>query len=59
LNRDGTFRRFGYIGYKTEKMAKAALKHFNKTFIDTSRIEVEIAKAVCSYFLFVLDLVIT
>ncbi|KAI8921384.1 hypothetical protein DFJ77DRAFT_161675 [Powellomyces hirtus] len=43
---DGTFRRFGYVGYKTDKDAKAALKYFNNTFIDTSRIQVEFAKAI-------------
>ncbi|KAI8999531.1 hypothetical protein BC832DRAFT_564521 [Gaertneriomyces semiglobifer] len=45
-NGDGVFRRFGYIGYKTEKDAKAALKYFNNTFIDTSKIQVEAAKAI-------------
>ncbi|KAJ3044977.1 hypothetical protein HDV00_012396 [Rhizophlyctis rosea] len=42
---DGVFRRFGYVGYKTEKEAKAALKYFNGTFVDTSKIVVEVAKA--------------
>ncbi|KAI8816731.1 uncharacterized protein EV422DRAFT_561394 [Fimicolochytrium jonesii] len=43
---DGTFRRFAYVGYKTEKEAKAALKYFNNTYIDTSKIQVEFAKAI-------------
>ncbi|KND03335.1 uncharacterized protein SPPG_02379 [Spizellomyces punctatus DAOM BR117] len=43
---DGVFRRFGYIGFKTEKQAKDALKYFNNTFVDTSKIQVELAKAI-------------
>ncbi|KAJ3022223.1 hypothetical protein HKX48_006745 [Thoreauomyces humboldtii] len=43
---DGKFRRFGYVGFKTDKEAKAALKYFNGTFVDTSRIEVELARAI-------------
>lgn len=42
--KDGKFRRFGFIGYKTEDQAQAALQHFNKSFIDTSKITVDIAK---------------
>ncbi|KAG0205819.1 hypothetical protein BGX33_007733 [Mortierella sp. NVP41] len=42
----GNSRRFGFIGYKTEKDAKAALTHFNNTFIDTSKIIVEKAKEI-------------
>lgn len=42
--KDGKFRRFGFIGYKTEEEAKAALDHFNKSFIDTSKITVDVAK---------------
>ncbi|KAJ2767543.1 Multiple RNA-binding domain-containing protein 1, partial [Coemansia nantahalensis] len=40
----GKFRRFGYIGYRTDEDAEAAQAYFNGTFIDTSRVEVEIAK---------------
>ncbi|KAA8894021.1 hypothetical protein FN846DRAFT_976300 [Sphaerosporella brunnea] len=35
-------RRIGYIGYKTSDEACAAVKYFNKTFIRTSRIGVEL-----------------
>lgn len=42
--KDGKFRRFGFIGYKTEDQAKAALHHFNNSFIDTTKITVDIAK---------------
>lgn len=45
-NRFGNSRRFGFIGYKTDKDARAALAHFNNTFIDTSKIIVEKAKEV-------------
>jgi multiple RNA-binding domain-containing protein 1 len=44
--RDGKSRNFGYIGYKTLKEAKEALRYFDRTFIDTSRIIVKQAKAV-------------
>ncbi|KAJ1732184.1 Multiple RNA-binding domain-containing protein 1, partial [Coemansia biformis] len=40
----GKFRRFGYIGYRTDDDAQAAQAYFNGTFFDTSRVEVEIAK---------------
>jgi multiple RNA-binding domain-containing protein 1 len=42
----GISRRFAYIGYKAEQEAQKAISHFNGTFIDTSRIVVELAKAV-------------
>ncbi|KAI9486704.1 MAG: hypothetical protein EXX96DRAFT_516924 [Benjaminiella poitrasii] len=41
----GTSRRFGFIGYKTEAAAEAAIEYFNNTFINTSRIVVEKAIA--------------
>ncbi|KAG0162704.1 Multiple RNA-binding domain-containing protein 1, partial [Apophysomyces sp. BC1034] len=37
----GTSRKFGFVGYKTEKAADAAMKHFDKTYINMSRIIVE------------------
>ncbi|KAG0258745.1 hypothetical protein DFQ27_004474 [Actinomortierella ambigua] len=37
----GKSRGFGFIGFKDEKDAKAALNYFNNTFIDTSKIVVE------------------
>mmetsp|Transcript_8954 Transcript_8954/g.26009 ORF Transcript_8954/g.26009 Transcript_8954/m.26009 type:complete len:236 (-) Transcript_8954:48-755(-) len=39
--KDGNSRRFGYVGFLEEGAAKQAIKHFNKTFIDTCRIQVE------------------
>ena len=43
--KDGKFRRFGFIGYKTEDQAREALQHFNSSFIDTSKITVDFAKS--------------
>ncbi|XP_075686282.1 putative RNA-binding protein 19 [Rhinoderma darwinii] len=43
--KDGKFRKFGFIGFSSEDEAKAALSHFNKSFIDTTRISVEPCKS--------------
>ncbi|NXI02128.1 RBM19 protein, partial [Pachycephala philippinensis] len=43
--KDGRFRKFGFIGYRSEDEAQTALKHFNKSFIDTSRVTVELCKS--------------
>lgn len=43
-NHRGKFRGFGFIGYKSEDDALAAVKFFNSSFIGTSRISVEQAK---------------
>ncbi|XP_017602024.1 PREDICTED: probable RNA-binding protein 19 [Corvus brachyrhynchos] len=43
--KDGRFRKFGFIGYKSEDEAQAALNHFNKSFVDTSRVTVELCKS--------------
>ena len=39
---DGTSRRFGFVGYKTEAEAQKAQKWFDKTFIHSSRISVSV-----------------
>lgn len=39
---DGKFRRFGFIGYQTDESAQEAIKYFNNTRIDTSKISVEL-----------------
>ena len=44
FRRDGTSRQFGFVGYKTAEEAEAAIKYFNRTFMDTSRITVEAAE---------------
>lgn len=38
-------RKFGFVGFKNEEQAEAAQKYFNKTFLHTSRIEVDMAKS--------------
>ncbi|CAO1632084.1 unnamed protein product [Sympodiomycopsis kandeliae] len=43
---DGTSRRFGFVGYRDEEQAQQALDYFNRTYIDTSRIQVELAKKI-------------
>ncbi|KAJ7248475.1 hypothetical protein C8J57DRAFT_1358341 [Mycena rebaudengoi] len=42
LKPDGTSRRFGFIGYKTEKQALTAKDWFHRTFIDSTKINVEV-----------------
>ncbi|CAO3639840.1 unnamed protein product [Cunninghamella echinulata] len=39
--KEGSSRRFGFIGFRNEKAAEEALKYFNGTFIHTSKIVVE------------------
>lgn len=48
-SKNGQSRRFGFIGFKSLEDADEAVKYFNKTFIDMSRVDVSIAKAV-SFF---------
>ncbi|KAL0952891.1 hypothetical protein HGRIS_007110 [Hohenbuehelia grisea] len=43
LKQDGTSRRFGFVGFKTEKEALAARDWFDRTFIDSTRITVTIS----------------
>jgi len=38
-------RQFGFVGFKNDQQAKQALKHFNNTYVDTSKIEASFAKA--------------
>uniref|UniRef100_A0A3Q1AU56 Probable RNA-binding protein 19 n=1 Tax=Amphiprion ocellaris TaxID=80972 RepID=A0A3Q1AU56_AMPOC len=45
FTKDGKFRKFGFVGFKAEEDATRALKHFNKSFVDTSRVTVEMCKA--------------
>ncbi len=41
---DGVFRRFGFIGYKSEAEAEAAVAFFNGSYLDTCRLVVELAQ---------------
>ncbi|XP_044226908.1 probable RNA-binding protein 19 isoform X2 [Thunnus albacares] len=45
FTKDGKFRKFGFVGFKTEEDANKALKHFDRSFVDTSRVTVEMCKA--------------
>uniref|UniRef100_A0A023FBD9 Putative rna-binding protein rrm superfamily n=2 Tax=Triatoma infestans TaxID=30076 RepID=A0A023FBD9_TRIIF len=38
----GRFRKFCFVGYETSDQADAAVKHFNKTYFGTSRLQVEL-----------------
>lgn len=36
--KDGKFRKFGFIGYKSEEEANKAIDYFNNTFINATKI---------------------
>lgn len=40
FTKDGKFRKFGFVGFISEEEANRALKHLNKSFVDTSRVTV-------------------
>ena len=42
---DGTSRRFAFIGYKSEDEARKAKEWFDRTFLDTTRITVDVVEA--------------
>ncbi|KAF0682855.1 Aste57867_25042 [Aphanomyces stellatus] len=42
--KDGKSRRFGFVGFKTETQTVSAQKFFDKTFLDTTRINVKVAQ---------------
>lgn len=42
FTKDGKFRKFGFVGFKSEEDATRALQHFNKSFVDTSRVTVRL-----------------
>ncbi|XP_061842410.1 probable RNA-binding protein 19 [Nerophis lumbriciformis] len=45
FTKSGKFRKFGFVGFKSEEDANNALKHFNRSFVDTSRVSVEMCKS--------------
>ncbi|CAL8347969.1 unnamed protein product [Lota lota] len=45
FTKNGKFRKFGFVGYKTEEDAVKAQQHFHRSFVDTSRVTVEMCKA--------------
>ncbi|XP_055709752.1 probable RNA-binding protein 19 [Phlebotomus papatasi] len=40
--KEGVFRKFCFVGYETDAEAQDALNYFNRSFVDTSRITVEL-----------------
>jgi len=44
--KDGTSRRFAFVGFQSEKEAAGAQKYFEGTFMDTSKLSVEFAFAI-------------
>ncbi|TCD61352.1 Multiple RNA-binding domain-containing protein 1 [Steccherinum ochraceum] len=42
LKPDGTSRRFGFVGFKTDAEAEKARKWFDRTFVDSTRINVTV-----------------
>ncbi|XP_063705802.1 probable RNA-binding protein 19 [Culicoides brevitarsis] len=42
--KEGKFRQFGFVGFETDEQAQEAIKFYDKTFIATSRIAVELCK---------------
>ncbi|CDO93927.1 unnamed protein product [Kluyveromyces dobzhanskii CBS 2104] len=44
-NRDGESRRFAFIGFRDEEDAFDCVSYFNGTYVDTSKIEVSMAKS--------------
>ncbi|KAK4347679.1 hypothetical protein RND71_034018 [Anisodus tanguticus] len=43
---DGKSRQFGFVGFRTEQEAEEAIKYFDKSFMDSSRIICEIARKI-------------
>lgn len=44
LKPDGTSRRFGFVGFKTDAEAAAAKEWYDQTFIDSTRINVKVVE---------------
>ncbi|CAN7985348.1 unnamed protein product, partial [Ixodes hexagonus] len=43
--KEGVFRRFAFVGYKDEAQAAAAKEYFHNAYLDTSKLQVDICKA--------------
>lgn len=50
LQQNGTSRRFGFVGFKTDEEAAAARKWFDRTFLDSTRISVTVVEVRMSIF---------
>ena len=46
---DGTSRRFGFVGFKSETEAKKAQEYYDKTFVGMARINVQVVEVCSSY----------
>lgn len=53
LKPDGTSRRFGFVGFKTDAEAQKAQKWFDRTFIHSSRISVAVIEVCLSMLVYV------
>ena len=49
---DGTSRRFGFVGFKSDKEAAAAKDWFDRTFIGSTRINVSVVEVGFHFFYF-------
>ena len=45
-NKEGKSRQLAFVGFRTESQAQEALSYFNNTFIDNSRVILEVAKKI-------------
>nr|XP_050028787.1 probable RNA-binding protein 19 [Dermacentor andersoni] len=43
--KEGVFRRFAFVGFKDEAQAAAAKEYFNNSYLDTSKLQVELCAA--------------
>lgn len=46
LSKDGTSRRFAFLGFPSHEVASAVKNYFDRTYIDTSRVSLDFAKEV-------------
>ncbi|RNA26777.1 putative RNA-binding 19 [Brachionus plicatilis] len=44
FTKDGKFRQFGFVGFKSDDQAKQAIDYFNNTYIDASKLVVELCQ---------------
>ncbi|XP_065183394.1 probable RNA-binding protein 19 [Sycon ciliatum] len=42
--KEGNFRGFGFVGYRRPEDAQSAVEHFDKSYLDTTKLQVEHAK---------------
>ena len=44
MTKNNRSRLFGFVGFKTDEQAAAALKYFNNTYLHTSKLQIDMAK---------------